>query len=189
VLWVCCALLLLSGSIASAQSSKDLVYGRSGIAVGFHGLAAISPSGNRLGLDPDLSLSNSGGFGFSVEYRFNKLFSVGLMAETVNREISNAIDPPEEFRLWTMSVDGRFHLAPGRMQPYMLFGVGFGSGEETNLIPRSGSTAAMIRVGGGAAFYFTEHFVLDFGIGAPILFGDLEQLGYLSITLGLRYRF
>lgn len=187
--WACCALLLLGASTASAQGNKDLVYGRDGFAVGVYGMAAISPSGRPVAVRDDIQLSNSGGFGFNVEYRFHQLASVELLAETVERDVESELDPTEEFRMWSMSLNGRIYLAPGRLQPFLLAGFGFGTGSETRLIPGSGATSAQVRVGGGGDFYITDHFVLGFSIEKPFFFSSLSELDYLKIGAGLKYRF
>jgi hypothetical protein len=46
-----------------------------------------------------------------------------------------------------------------------------------------------MRFGGGLDFYATEHVVLTLGIDYVLPFGDLEDLDYVSIGWGLRYRF
>jgi hypothetical protein len=186
---VCCILLLLGASTASAQGSKDLIYGRDGFALGLGGFAGISPSGRSVSERDDVELSNGGGINFDFEYRFHQLASVDLLVETLERDVQSALDPDETFQNWTVSLNGRIYLSPGRFQPFLLAGFGFATGSQTTLIPGSDTIEAALRVGGGGDFYFTDHFVLGFSIEKPFFFGSLSDLDYLKIGAGLKYRF
>ncbi len=84
----------------------------------------------------------------------------------------------------------------GRYQPYLLAGGGVMTVEvETNDTTGLGTndtetaTNIALRFGGGLDFYATERIVLTLGVDYVLPFGDLEDLDYVSIGWGLRYRF
>jgi opacity protein-like surface antigen len=90
----------------------------------------------------------------------------------------------------------------GRLQPYALGGVGFSiwkardrSGPGAGLDATSAGLAG--RIGLGVEAWLSEHWLLDLGLAIALstaeiensLGGDLDNLFYVPIQLGVRYRF
>jgi hypothetical protein len=51
------------------------------------------------------------------------------------------------------------------------------------------TTDIVMRFGSGLDYYATEQIVLTLGLDYLLPFGELEDLDYVSISWGLRYRF
>lgn len=96
----------------------------------------------------------------------------------------------------TFTGNVKFYIPVWRVQPYFLAGIGFtryrieGGGQSIKQELFAG------RLGGGADIYLTEKVALNAEVAALLTANDLEfngdsfsSLNYLSVSLGLMYRF
>jgi len=94
-----------------------------------------------------------------------------------------------------VTVNTKGYLLTGRYQPFVLLGMGAMMADlgVRNLVAGlSGSvseTGFAMRLGGGIDFYATKHVVVSVEADYVLPFDDLEGLDYISIGLGLQYRF
>ncbi len=97
-------------------------------------------------------------------------------------DVENSSNDPH----WTLTSNAKLHLLTGRLQPFLLAGVGILHGEVPGEKRRTDVAA---RIGGGVDFYLTEQvaFSLDASYVAPG--GDVKQLDYLSVGWGLQLHF
>ena len=77
----------------------------------------------------------------------------------------------------------------GRFQPFVLVGAGYYHAKyKAAGISLSGGDAAL-RAGGGFDVYVTEHIVITFDAEYVWPFGEVNDLDYTSVGVGLQYRF
>lgn len=100
--------------------------------------------------------------------------------------------PAAEWSLFTMTGNLKLQLPAGQLQPYAL--VGGGSTRSTASSPvlpgvDQSFWGGAVRAGGGLDLYVTEHVALAADATYVIPFGDNEDLDYVSIGIGLIYKF
>ena len=161
---------LACGLLASTADARD--YAQSGFYIAANAVAAV-PESDAFETDVGPSLR--------MGARFAKRWSLEGQAE-----YSGEMDP--ELHEGTLTLNCRYALATGRVQPYALVGAGFGW-----MVDDSGSNevweaSPAVRLGGGLELYFTE----KFGALAEVTHNLLTDRGardYTSIGWGLFVRF
>jgi opacity protein-like surface antigen len=152
-----------------------------------------------------VSLSvDDGKAGFQVRAgrRCNKRYSAELEAEwtsTFEGQISNpqqGVVTDVSFDPLFISANSKGYLLTGRFQPFVLVGVGSLSVESTAttvVAPVESSkaefTALALRLGGGLDVYATKHIVVDMEASYVLPVSGRTEFEYISIGLGLQYRF
>ena len=97
-----------------------------------------------------------------------------------------------EIRTWTNTLNGKFFLGHGRLQPYALAGAGLQRAWVRNPAPGGvnfDDVAFVGRVGGGLDFALTDHLGLNLEGSYLVPTGDLDDYDTVSVGLGLTYRF
>jgi opacity protein-like surface antigen len=96
----------------------------------------------------------------------------------------------------TANVRGYLPLWQDRLQPFAFFGAGLASVKQTarDKVGQEGrvserETEIALRVGGGVDFYATPNIVLTLETDYLQAFGSLDDFDYVSMALGLQYRF
>lgn len=93
------------------------------------------------------------------------------------------------------SVDIKGYLLTGRFQPYLLFGVGTMGIHTTSTNTADGEDSVqdtgvlVLRGGGGLDFYVDRNWVLNLGIDYLHSATNLEIVDFLTVGLGVQYRF
>jgi opacity protein-like surface antigen len=146
-----------------------------------------------------------------VEIENKTLGTTGTSAAT---QVAIVETMPSRHELVTATANARIFFPTGRVQPYMLGGMGFVYSQTTGdylshcvkgprcLKPTNrnppvdvGSGALengldfAFRAGGGVDLYLNEHFVLNWEATAVIPTGKLDKLNYYSFSWGVAYRF
>ena len=176
------AWVLLWAVSASAQD-----YARNGVYLGLGGsyvLEDFDYSSDLLG-----DVDNGWGVHLRVGYRFMANFSVEFSAELL--EGLDASSFGEELDALTLGVNGKVYLETGRLQPFLMLGVGMMRADrpKRNGASLSEYNAFAARFGGGLDIYATEQLVVSLEASYVLPDGDLEGLGYGSFGWGLQYRF
>lgn len=90
----------------------------------------------------------------------------------------------------------KLYLPIARVHPYLLGGIGFTRYKVESALPTENPDLFAGRIGGGADIYLTEKVALNAEVAALLTASDLEfnnesleSLHYLSVSLGLMYRF
>lgn len=161
---------LLAGLLASAAAAED--YAHSGFYIAANGVAAV-PENDAFETDVGPSLR--------MGARFAERWSLEGQAE-----YSGEMDP--ELHEGTLTLNCRYSLATGRVQPYALVGAGFGWMLDDSGPDEVWEASPAVRLGGGLELYFTEKF------GALLeathnLLTDSGARDYTSIGWGLFVRF
>jgi opacity protein-like surface antigen len=206
--------ILLAGGIASAESDN---FERLGLIVGVGGTVAIPTDlENRIHVTNGPAVSGfdvdpAPGYALRAGYRFHPNFAVELRFEGLNEidvSVKDARRPVGENRGtstvaqisgWTVTADAKAYLLTGRVEPFVVVGVGaIDINVENksdpialvtvNLEDREGTEFAG-RVGGGIDFHLTDRFALVFAASYVLPAGNLERYEYVSFDWGIQYRF
>ena len=135
-------------------------------------------------------VDNSNGLGVYVGWRFLKYWGMDLQYEWQSGFGGTAASVSGEANANVFTVNGRAYLPFGRVQPFVL--VGMGLIQSTAKV--AGGTVAATgdftgRFGGGLDLYLTKNWVLEASATYIQPAGDLSEQRYLSIGAGLQYRF
>ena len=160
------------------------------------------------GVPVDVDLEDSGGLNARLGYRLVSWFAAEIQYEWIDRfdvDLSVLGLPVGHASMngHTLTANAKFIAPIWRIQPYLLVGVGgsvfdFEDNTVGNLFGGSGTNVSYAgRAGVGIDFHLPESIVL--GTEASVLattsdFGephafDLDDLYYVSVSLGLQYRF
>jgi hypothetical protein len=159
-----------AGLFVSAATAAD--YAHSGFYIVANGVAAV-PESDSFEADVGPSLR--------MGARFAKRWSLEGQAE-----YSGEMDP--ELHEGTLTLNCRYSLATGRVQPYALVGAGLGWMLDDSGSEEVWEASPAVRLGGGMELYFTE----KFGALAEVTHNLLTDDGardYTSIGWGLFVRF
>jgi opacity protein-like surface antigen len=226
--------LLLAAMLVSTPAAADLagwwnrqsnesasgVYlglsGSVGVAVGLDDHVSVTnfrSQGARNGL---VSLESMAGVGLHarVGYRFHPHFAAEGQFEwisewTINGRDSERTNPTSSSEVgraeaWTATANVKFYLLTGRVQPYLVGGIGlmrFQGDNRSPLIPANSRPIFELntdgvrdygfasRWGGGVDIYFTDQLSLVLGASYVIPEGQIDPYDYVSIEWGLQYRF
>lgn len=225
-----CATVLLAAATASADGSTSsggtTPYSEPGFYAGLSGSVGVA-----LGLENDVSVTrfrgqagrndehglviDSGvGLHARVGYRLHPRVSVEAQFEwiaewsvdgrdTQSTNPTSAVDVARA-EAWTLTANVKSYAATGRVQPYLVGGVGLMRFQAENRSPLIQSNSRRIfelnidgfrgtdfalRVGGGLDIYFTERLSLVVGSTYVIPFGRIDSYDYLSVEWGMQYRF
>ncbi len=203
---------IVCGSVATLVDSEDLPedsYARQGWLLGVSGVYAADTSEddlesslqNEIGTPANFSLKDTMGFKGQGGYRCHPRISAEVDVEWLAGFDGSAFDSTGKisnvnFEPVVVTTSLKAYALTGRYQPYLLAGGGvmtveIDTTDTTGLGGSDSETATNIalRFGGGLDFYATEQIVLTLGVDYVLPFGDLEDLDYVSIGWGLRYRF
>ena len=88
--------------------------------------------------------------------------------------------------LWTLTSNAKLHLLTGRVQPFLLAGIGILHGDIPGYQPR---TDVAGRLGGGVDFYLTEEIAISLDASYVAPTGNVQKLDYVSVGWGLQVHF
>jgi opacity protein-like surface antigen len=202
---IACSALVLS----AGEDPEEGGYARRGWAAGLAGTFAAEnfeddvedDVGDLDGASTSASLDDSWGISTRASYRCHRNFAAEVEVEwldTFDADISSSgqgrvgdleVDPI------VVTLNAKGYLLPGRIQPFLLGGVG-GITAKTRVRDQveGGSDTDRdsdfaYRLGGGVDFYATKNVVVSADaeyVGTP--FGDVD-VEYVSVGLGVQYRF
>jgi opacity protein-like surface antigen len=160
-----------------------------------------------LGPTQSFSVDDSFGVNGRVGYRCHPRFSVEEEVEWLHGFDGDISDPPgKTFTFngdpWVFTTNTKGYLLTGRYQPFVLLGVGVMAADYDFVVRnevrdrhgwghswRDRQIDFAMRFGAGIDLYATKHVVVSAEVDYVLPFGDLEDLDYLSFSLGLQYRF
>ncbi|MGR9106301.1 MAG: outer membrane beta-barrel protein [Gammaproteobacteria bacterium] len=170
----------------------------------FHWFAGKSFDRNLGGQGVQVISSSSGGLNARAGYRVNSWFAAEVEYEWIDG-FTNKIRGSNVATLTShqLTLNGKFFVPTGgRFQPYGLLGVGLSIWEASDRVGRGSgleATSAGLagRVGLGLDAYVTNNLLVNVGVDMALsttridnsLDGDLKNLFYIPIQLGLQYRF
>jgi hypothetical protein len=94
-----------------------------------------------------------------------------------------------------IGLNTKAYLMPGRIQPYVLLGIGALYASVTNFpyqlswLRNVNGVAFSVRGGAGLNVYFGHHWGFTAGVSYVLPVGNLDNLRYVSIDGGFEYRF
>jgi opacity protein-like surface antigen len=180
-----CASPSAEGGWYSGDPSGRMDFDRMGPYVGLYGIQsmeAFDTSGT--GLDAD---DSDVGIGVRGGLRLDRNLAVEASIESVDGYELSSGTASVDLELLNFVVAGKYYLVPGRIQPYVLAGLGWADADVDALnLDDSGSFA---RVGAGADLYLTPA-VAAFGeVTYNRMFNDLDDLDHYDLVIGLLFRF
>jgi hypothetical protein len=153
------------------------------------GLAAAgSPVGN-VSVDVD----DTWGLNARVGSRFGSHFAMELVGDwfdDADVDVSaRGFDGSAEIDAWAVTYNIKGYLYTGRVQPYVLVGGGVLGGEIDSSVGSEDEYGFSWRLGGGYDFYQTENIVLNLEAAYYLPTGDVRDFDFISVGLGVQYRF
>ena len=163
--------------------------------VGLH--FVVAPEAYRNGARKDVggnrNVDGSYGFGARLGLRFHPHLAAELHSEWIEGfDLQQVPGDHSEIRTWTNTINGKFYIGHGRLQPYALAGVGLQRAWVRNPIPGGvnfDDVAFVGRVGAGLDLELTPHVALNLEGSYLAPTGDLEGYDTVSVGVGLKYRF
>lgn len=178
---------VMAGESEDGEEESAQDFGREGLYIGGSGVYAIEAwRGN----PEDNNVENTAGLNGYLGYRVNEFASLEIHIEWVNNFLN---DNPGQLGGVTSSVRTKVYATQSRLQPYATVGAGILAttiNKSNNIegINKAQSDWAF-RFGGGIDFYLTENWALNAEATYLWTVGDVKQLDYSSIGLGILYRF
>ena len=130
------------------------------------------------------------GFKLVGGYRLSPHFGIEIECEMLSEtdiDISD-LGVIGDFQSWTFTGNAKWLLMTGRVQPYLLGGLGIMEVEFNSSVGPGFSTSdsdLAIRFAGGFDVYLTEHVVAYGGVDYVLPTGDVKDLDYLSFGAGV----
>ena len=188
---------LVAMPFAAVADDAAVNYARSGWYLGVGGVGASFQSldghlEDTLGA-ADVSVETGIGINLSAGYRGDEHLAVELAFELLD-ETDLKQDGIKQgwVDTWTAMAITKPYLMTGRVQPFLLAGLGVMYAKLGDLYSpenEDSSTEFAVRFGGGVDFYTTEHVVVALGLDYVMPTGDLKDYDYVAFTWGVKYRF
>ena len=190
------AVSLLAFALAGpAHSESGPDYGKTGPYVGL-GFAMGFENFSGLGIGDFVSFDPAYGFDAWGGYRFHPNFSTELQLEYLNGYHTDVFAPlSASGQSVTFTGNLKYYILTGRIQPFLLAGVGLGwQSFDLNGVGNLESASGLAgRLGGGLDFYLTENIALQASTSYVFVRYGLNLLGqqgdYVSLNLGAQFRF
>ena len=172
-------------------------YDRRGFLLGVSARHSVDQStGAGTDLDgPEFDIDDGFGLGGRAGYRCNPHVAVegevewfpDLDTELSTRGGGKLEDARIRPLVVTSNVKG--YLLTGRVQPYLLAGLGLVSADTKGTSGGKSETDYAARFGGGLDFFVTEHWVVGARGSYLLPLANVPDVEYISIGLGIEYRF
>jgi opacity protein-like surface antigen len=170
-------IVVAHGAARAAEPEPKPDYGRTGIYLGVAGTYGLE------NFDAPGPVDNSLGVNARVGYRVIPRLAFEVQAEWVEgfRLKGTGVD----VETWVMTANARAYFTEARIQPYLLVGIGFLTGDA----PGIRATGFAVRAGGGVDIGVTDRIAVVLEVTYAGATGKVSGLGHGSIVWGLQYRF
>jgi hypothetical protein len=167
------------GSDPEAAAPNEVSYVRRGLFAGLGGATAVEF------FDGDGASGEEVGLGLNVRtgFRCSERESAELEFEWIEGFDG---ERPEDAALWVLTSNAKIALLTGRIQPFLLAGIGILHGDPASRGPHTDLTG---RLGGGVDVFVTQQLAVSLDASYVIPTGTVQQLDAVSIGWGLRYHF
>ena len=192
--------LLISTPASSQDAAQD--YARSGFYLGAGVVGGIYTEIDdevedellALGYSVDIDTDTAVGFEVYGGYRLHPNFALEAEFEMLpDTDIDlGGFGTFAELESWTLTANAKAFPLTGRVQPFLLLGLGVMDAELEDTVGLGASqseTDFAARFGGGLDFYITENVVFSAGVDYLLPTGDVEDVDYVSFGGGVQYRF
>jgi hypothetical protein len=136
------------------------------------------------------------GFGGRGGYRFHPHFSGEVQFEWLSpRDINRGGSKAAKLKTVTATANAKGYLLTGRIQPYLLTGIGLMHSDldGTNVgfggLPKKQSDDFLARFGGGVEIYIDPETVLTLESNYMLPTGDASDLDHVLVSFGIQIRF
>jgi opacity protein-like surface antigen len=169
---------------AAVYETEEVDYAQVGPYIGLGGVYAIEL------FDGGMNVDNSNGFHVRAGYRVHPNVAIEARYE---HYLGFETDPgPGHFEGWMATANVKGYILTGRFQPFLLFGMGYlnmtypGTNRAGDANP--GDDFAM-RFGIGMDTCLTEHIAIGPEVAYVLPIGDVDDLSFVTVALGLQYKF
>ncbi len=178
-------LIVVIGISGSSQAQED-DYGRSGPYLGlgmgfgweqFEGTGGFSNFDNALGLEGWAGFRLSPYLAAEVQLEYLDRFNTSFMGSKID---SHAL---------TFTGNLKAYLMTGPVQPFAVVGLGFMHFKSEGLGVEVSDTGSAIRFGGGVDLYDSANLSFGATLSYVLALGAVDGRDYLSLVLGIQYRF
>ncbi len=141
----------------------------------------------------ELDFDGSAGFNAKLGYRVNAHFEGEIDYIYMNGfdgEISGI--KAVELDGYAVTVNGKFYPSAGKVQPFVLAGIGLADLEIRDTIGLGLSTSdsdIVFRLGGGLDLYASENAIIFAEASYYLTQGDIEDTDFIPLTVGVKYKF
>lgn len=175
-----CTWMLALAFAIPAQAEQGPDYAATGPYAGLGVAFAWDNFNTPIDFDPAYGFDAWGG------YRFLPFMAAELQIEYLNGFDFIVTDAEAV----TFTGNLKAYLPLGRVQPFVLAGIGLGYVKNSVAgIKIASDTAFAARFGGGIDFWLTESWALQASTSYVLQTGDLDGLDYVSLLLGAQFRF
>lgn len=160
---------------------------RSGVLFGIGAVLALD-NFSGVGMSTDIS----GGFNAQVGYRFNRWFSSNLHVERY-QQFDGHKDGSDvgEVNGWSIGLDGRGYILPGRVQPFGLIGIALLDMETTNSTASNANKTddgPALRFGAGVDVYATNRLIVTTDVSYLLGLAEVDGYDMVLFSLGFQFR-
>jgi opacity protein-like surface antigen len=138
-------------------------------------------------------VDNRPGISGRCGYRFHPHFSGEVQFERIPaRDIERGGTNVGNLKTVTATANAKGYLLTGRIQPYLLTGIGLMHSDLDVKVSAGLSGTSddfLARFGGGVEFYILPEFVLTLESNYMLPTGDASDLDHVLVSLGFQYRF
>jgi len=170
-----------SGAAAGADALEgDAAYSREGAWLGVGGAFADE------NFDRKGSYDDAGAIAFRAGYRGYPYFGFELLGEVLTKFDDGGSDPAGDVDGFAVTANGKFFLPLGRVEPWVMAGLGFLDIDRDNNQRRDDIA---FRFAGGLDAYVTPRFALYLEAAYMQPTGDVKDWSYATYGAGLLFRF
>jgi opacity protein-like surface antigen len=129
------------------------------------------------------------GWGFNIRggYRAIEYAAFEIEYERFGHLLSRDGSPRAEAEVNAVTFNTKVPFFSGPLQPFLHYGLGAVIAD--NDLERQKLTDFAMRMGGGLDIYFSDHIILNTSIDYVRGFGDVRDYRWMSIGVGVGYRF
>jgi len=184
------ASVVAAGCASPAYSSEssgggESDFARPGAYVGAYGIKSYEQFDTH---DSTVTFGDSDlGIGLRIGYRLNEDIALEVIGEDVKGFSVSGSSADANLDLMMFGVNGKFFLASGRLQPYLLAGVGVARADVRGF--NYDNDGGYFRAGLGMDIYVTSNFGFFGEANYNRMIGGVSDLHHIDLQLGIQFRF
>jgi hypothetical protein len=189
------ALVFAVATPIAGTTGSDGDYDREGFYLGGGAALAFNTFESEVedALGSDASVDDSFGASAQVGYRLHPHVSSEVEFEWLSGfDVSTSGEKVANLETWALTGNVKGHLLTGSIQPFALVGLGVLNvlgADAAGLGLSDWTTGVALRFGGGLDLYLSRRFGMNISLDYMYPTGDVKDFDYLSLGIGLQYRF
>jgi opacity protein-like surface antigen len=134
-----------------------------------------------------VTVNNTQGFELFLGYRASPYVGGEVQIDSMNGFNAEVGTQNTDIDLLSTTFNLKGYLPAGRLQPFLLLGVGYLNVDSGSPILTDDGNGLVTRFGSGLDVYLTDNFAVYAGWHYLLPFGDNSQLDTLSVHFGIQY--